>query len=125
MRQPEPNEFGNKTNDSRHFTEFSLQHSTGNKSAEIDRDLKILVNMMNAMYFIGQDNIGCAQYWWIRHGTSDNHTSQTVITNLATSLENRGKDVNIWLYWDAGHGADEDPEAFIAWIGNVTGFSGH
>jgi hypothetical protein len=27
------------------------------------------------------------------------------------------------LYWDAKHGADEDPEDFITWIGNVTGFS--
>ena len=54
---------------------------------------------------------------------SDNHTSQTVIVNLATSLENRNKDVNTWLFWDGGHCADEDPEDFIAWIGNVTGFS--
>jgi hypothetical protein len=125
MRQPEPNEFGNKTTDSRHFTEFSLQHSTGNKSAEIGSDLKMLVNMMNGMYFIGQNNSGCARYWWLRQGTSDNHTSQTVITNLATSLENWNKVVNAFLYWDAGHGADEDPEDFIAWIGNVTGFSEH
>jgi hypothetical protein len=125
MRQPEPILFGNKTTNARHFTNFSMQKASGSKTAKIDSEVKTLVNMMNAMYFIGQDNIGCAQYWWIRHGTSDNHTSQTVITNLATSLENRGKDVNIWLYWDAGHGADEDPEAFIAWIGNVTGFSVH
>jgi hypothetical protein len=123
MRQPEPNLFGNRTTEARHFTSFSLRQASGNKSAEIDSDLKMVVNMMNAMYFIGQNNSGCAQYWWIRHGTSDNHTSQTVITNLATSLENRNKVVNTWLYWDAGHGADEDPEDFIAWIGNVTGFS--
>jgi len=125
MRQPEPNVFGNTTTAARHFTNFSLRQSTGNMNAEIDGGLKTLVNMMNAMYFIGQNNSGCAQYWWIRHGTSDNHTSQTVITNLATSLENRNKDGNAWLYWDAGHGADEDPEDFIAWIGNVTGFSKH
>jgi len=31
--------------------------------------------------------------------------------------------VNTWLYWDAGHGANEDPEDFIAWIGNITGFA--
>jgi hypothetical protein len=123
MKQPEPNEFGNKTIDSRHFTNFSLRQSTGNNSAEIDPDLRMLVNMMNAMYFIGQNNSDCARYWWIRQGTSDNHTSQTVIANLATSLENRNKDVNTWLYWDAGHGADEDPEDFIVWIGNVTGYS--
>jgi len=125
MRQPEPNLFGNTTTVARHFTSFSLRQSTGNKNAEIDDDLEMLVKMMNAMYFVGQNNSGCAQYWWIRHGASDNHTSQTVIANLATSLENRNKDVNTRLYWDAGHGADEDPEDFIAWIGNVTGFSKH
>jgi len=125
MRQPEPNLFGNTTTVARHFTSFSLRQSTGNKNAEIDDDLEMLVKMMNAMYFVGQNNSGCAQYWWIRHGASDNHTSQTVIANLATSLENRNKDVNTRLYWYAGHGADEDPEDFIAWIGNVTGFSKH
>ena len=123
VRQPEPNLFGNTTTAARHFTNFSLRHSTGNKSMEIDSDLKTLVNMMNAMYFIGQDNSDCAGYWWIRQGTSDNHTSQTVMANLTTSLENRNKDVNTWLYWDAGHGADEDPEDFIAWIRKATGYS--
>jgi hypothetical protein len=123
MKQPEPNLFGNRTTEARHFTSFSLRQASGNKTAEIDSDLKTVVNMMNAMYFIGQNKSGCAQYWWLRQGTSDNHTSQTVITNLAISLENRNKDVNTWLYWDAGHGADEDPEDFIAWIGSVTGFN--
>jgi hypothetical protein len=123
LRQPEPNLFGTKTIDSRHFTDFSLQHSTGDKNAKLDADLQRLVNLMNPMYFIGQNNSGCANHWWLRQGTSDNHTSQTVLANLAASLENRKKDVNTWLYWDAGHGADEDPETFIAWIGNVTGFT--
>ena len=122
MKQPEPVLFGNRTTEARHFSSFSLQHTTGDKSAEIDKDLQTIVNMMNAMYFISRNNSVCARYWWIRHGTSDNHTSQTVIANLATSLENRNKDVNTWLYWDAKHGADEDPEDFIAWIGNITGF---
>jgi hypothetical protein len=30
--------------------------------------------------------------------------------------------VNTSLYWDAGHGADQDPEEFIVWIGNITGY---
>ncbi len=123
MKQPEPILFGNKTTDGRHFTNFSLRHTTGDKNAEIDNDMKTLVNMMNAMYFIGENNTGCVKYWWLRQGTSDNHTSQTVIVNLAVSLENRNKDVNTFLYWDAGHGADLDAEDFITWIGNVTGFS--
>jgi len=123
MRQPEPILFGNKTTEARHFTNFSLRQSSGNKSTEVDSEVKTLVNLMNAMYFIGQNNRDCVQYWWLRQGTSDNHTSQTVIVNLATSLENRKKVVNTFLYWDAGHGADQDPEDFIAWIGNVTGYS--
>jgi hypothetical protein len=36
----------------------------------------------------------------------------------------RGDDVNAPLYWDAGRGADEDAEDFIAWIGRFTGFAG-
>jgi hypothetical protein len=123
MKQPEPNEFGNKTTDARHFTNFSLRQATGNKSAEINSEVKTLVNLMNAMYFICQNNRGCTNNWWLRKGTSDPHTSQTVIINLATSLENRNKKVNTLLYWDAGHGADQDAEDFIAWMGNLTGFS--
>jgi len=122
MKQPEPNEFGDTTTDSRHFTEFSLRHASGDPKAGLDGGLRTVVNLMNAMFFLGRDNPGCARFWWLRQGTSDNHTSQTVIANLAASLENRNKDVNIRLYWDAGHGANQDPEDFIAWIGKVTGF---
>ena len=77
---------------------------------------------MNAMYFIGQNDAGCAKNWWLRQGAADNHTSQTVMANLATSLENQNKNVNTFLYWDAGHGADQDAEEMIAWIGKITGF---
>jgi hypothetical protein len=125
MKQPEPNEFGNKSTDARHFTNFSLQHVTGNNNAEIESDVKTLVNLMNAMYFISQNSSSCAKYWWLRQGSSDAHTSQTVLINLATSLENRDRDVNTFLYWDAGHGADEDAEDFIAWVGKVTGYIKH
>ncbi len=49
MKQPEPNLFGNKTTDARHFTSFSLQQSTGNPEAEIEPEVAKLVNLMNAM----------------------------------------------------------------------------
>jgi hypothetical protein len=123
MKQPEPNLFGNTTTASRHFTNYSLRQASGNKNTEIESEVKTLVNLMNAMYFIGQNNSGCTKNWWLRQGTSDNHTSQTVIANLATGLENRNKVVNTFLYWDAGHGADQDAEDFITWIGNLTLFS--
>ena len=119
-KQPEPNLFGNKTTDSRHFTNFSLQHSTGDKNAVIDNEVKMLVDLMNANYFIRQDNKGCAGYWWLRNGSSDNHTSQTVMVNLATGLENRNKIVNASVFWDGGHCADGDPEGLIKWMREIT-----
>jgi hypothetical protein len=122
-KQPEPGLFGNRTTDSRHFTNFSLQHSTGNKNAAIDNDVKLLVNLMNANYFIIHDNKGCAGYWWLRNGSSDNHTSQTVMVNLATSLENRNKIVNASVFWDGGHCSDEDPEGLIRWMKQITNYS--
>ncbi len=122
-KQPEPELFGNTTTAARHFTNFSLRHSTGDQHSEIDNDLKTIVNMMNAMYFIGQNNRDCAAAWWLRNGSSDNHTSQTVMVNLVTSLENMDKEVNAWVFWDGGHCADDDPEGLITWIGAVTGFT--
>jgi len=115
--------FGNATTNARHFTNFSLRYTSGDSRAEIDLDLKKNIPLMNPMFFVGHNNRDCANHWWIRHGSSDNNTSLTVITNLATSLENLGKDVNASLYWDAGHGANEDAEDFITWIGTVTGYT--
>lgn len=119
-RQPEPNEFGDKTTASRHFTDFSLQHETNNPNARIDPELRKLVYMMNPMYFIRLQNKGCASNWWIRNGSKDAHTSQTVAINLVTGLENQGKLVNSWIFWNGGHCADNDPEGFIQWIGQIT-----
>lgn len=123
LQQPEPSLFGNENTNARHFTNFSLRHTTGNPEAQIDDDLKTLVNMMNAMYFTGQDNSSCALHWWLRNGTSDNHTSQTIMINLATRLQNLSKDVNSWLFWDGGHCADNDPQGLIDWIGKITGYT--
>ncbi len=122
-KQPETSLFGNQTTNTRHFTNFSLRHATGKPDAAIDAGLQTLVNLMNPMFFIGQNLGGMAAHWWIRLGTSDAHTSLTVAANLAASLENRNRDVNARLYWDAGHGADQDPEDFIAWVANITGFT--
>lgn len=123
MKQPEPVLFGNMSTDSRHFTNFSLRYSSGDKNADVESEVKSVVNLMNAMYFIGQNNSSCTNNWWLRQGAADNHTSQTVIANLAASLENKNKNVNTFLYWDAGHGADQDAEDFIVWVGSLTGFS--
>ncbi|WP_306300401.1 MULTISPECIES: hypothetical protein [Streptomyces] len=40
---------------------------------------------------------------------------------LAAKLENLGDDVDTAVYWDGGHGANEDAADFIKWIAKVTG----
>ena len=119
-------EFGNATTNTRHFTDFSLQYATGNNSATIastSPDLPDKINMMNPMYFIKGNNAGCCDYWRIRLGTRDIDTSLSVSVNLATSLENLGKNVDVSMYWDGGHMANYDPGDLIAWIGNITGYT--
>jgi hypothetical protein len=33
-----------------------------------------------------------------------------------------GKNVNSLMYWDAGHGANQDSGDLIKWIGSTTGY---
>ncbi len=119
----EPSLFGDKTTEARHFTDFSLRKTTGIESADLDAGVEILVNLMNPLYFILQNNPGCAGHWWLRRGTGESGISQTAVANLSAGLENRGKQVDTWFFWDAAHCIDQDAEGFIAWVGDVTGFS--
>ena len=116
-------EFGSSTTNARHFTEFSLRKATGNPNAKIDADLPAVLDEMNPMYFIGQENAGLAKHWFLRVGTSDTDTSPVIVGDLAASLLNHGSDVDALMYWDAGHGVNQDPAAFIAWIAKETGYT--
>jgi hypothetical protein len=122
LRSPENNEFGDKTTDSQHFTDFSLQQGAGSTDARIDPELQQIVHMMNPMYFTVSKNPGAAQHWWIRHGGIETDSAPTSTLNLALSLENMGRDVNAAIFWDAGHCQDLDPQGFITWIDNITGY---
>ncbi len=121
LSAPETKLFGDSTTEARHFTEYSLRHATGKADAQLDPKLQELIHMMNAMYFTG--NPGAAPHWWLRNGSSDNNNSQSVLINLATSLENHGRDVNALLFWDGGHCADDDPAGMVTWISQITGYT--
>jgi len=123
LKLAEPSLFGNVTTEARHFTEFSLRKATGDPNAELDSDVKTLVNLMNPMYFTRRSISDCAEHWWLRRGTGESGISQTAIINLAASLENRGKHVDTRFFWDAAHCIDQDAEGFISWVGDVTGTS--
>jgi hypothetical protein len=114
--------FGDKTTNARHFTNYMLQKSTGDPSATLDPDFQKVVNLMNPMYFIQQKNPDAAQHWRIREGAIETDASSVVSVDVATGLENMGRDVNAALYWDAGHCQDLDPAGFLIWVGQVTGF---
>lgn len=122
LKSPEANLFGNKITDSRLFTNYSLQHATGNPSATIDPELQTVVNMMNPMYFVSRKNSGAALHWRFRHGATETDSSAVGPVDIGTGLENMGRDVNTVIYWDAGHCQDLDPQGFIAWMGKITGY---
>lgn len=111
--------FGNVTTNARHFTDVSAAQT----GTTLDSDVPSLVTLMNPLSFIGQENSTVPAFWWLRVGSSDTDTSPTIVSTLALSLENQGAEVDTAYYWDAGHGADEDPEAMIAWIADITGYS--
>ena len=115
-------EFGDANINARHFTAFSARQSSGQPDTSISAELQNTINLMNPMYFLTTGNSTVADHWWIRQGTSDTDTALPVFINLATRLNNLNHDVNALLYWDEGHGVDKDPEDFIAWVGQITGF---
>jgi hypothetical protein len=116
----ENNEFGLDTTKARHFTLYSLREASGSRSKELDADLPEKINLMNPMYFLGKKNAGRSTYWWIRLGTKDTDTSLTVSGNLAAAAAGLGDEVSHLMYWDAGHGANQDPDDFIRWIAKIT-----
>ncbi|MCX5557855.1 subtype B tannase [Streptomyces sp. NBC_00038] len=119
----ENNLFGVDTTKARHFTEWSLRKATGDAAARLDTDLPEKIELLNPMPFIERKNPHRARNWFIRVGTKDSDTSLTVVGNLAASLENLGDHVDTYMYWDGGHGANQDAPAFMTWIGRVTGYT--
>lgn len=102
LQQPEPQLFGDSLINACHFTNFSLKQVSENQQASLSPELKKRVQLMNPMYFLQKKNQSTAKYWWLRNGTIDNHTSQTVMINLATMLENQNKK---WMLGYSGIGA--------------------
>ncbi len=71
---------------------------------------------MNPMNFIGTDKSTVAQNWFIRHGAKDRDTSFLVPINLATKLQNAGKNVNFFLPWNRPHSGDYNLDDLFSWI---------
>ncbi|XVU23167.1 subtype B tannase [Actinoplanes sp. CA-054009] len=107
----ENNLFGTGTAKARHFTTYGGRTLAADIPAKLD--------LMNPMSFIGARHASRARHWWLRVGTNDSDTSPTVVGNLAAGLKNLGDDVDALMYWDAGHGANEDASSLMAWIARL------
>jgi len=118
----ENNLFGVDTIKARHFTDYSLRHASGDPDAQLDVDIPRKLEQMNPMDFLLAANPGRSRRWWLRSGTRDTDTSLSVMGNLAAAAMALGDDVDAAMYWDAGHGANEDADDFIAWIKEITGY---
>ncbi len=113
---PENNVFGNEKGEAANFTVFSLRHRTGNPEAELSEDMRRRVALMNPMDFIGSQGADVAENWYIRHGAKDRDTSFLVPVNLATKLENAGKNVDFFLPWNRPHSGDYNLDDLFRWI---------
>jgi len=108
----ENNLFGLGTEKARHFTAFAAAQTGTALAADIPGKLRL----MNPMGFLLSAHPGRSRHWWLRTGTADTDTSLTILANLGAAAARAGDTVDLRYYWDAGHGANEDAEAFIDWI---------
>ena len=115
LSSPETELFGTPTVNSRHFTQFAAEHSSGSLSIAD----ALVVKMMNPMYYVGQPNTITAKHWRIRHGTKDKDTGLAISVLLETLLQNKGYDANLELPWDKPHSGDYDLDELFSWIDHL------
>ena len=109
--------FGTAAIKAQHFTQLGKDNSTvGGSLADAT-----LVKMMNPMNYIGSEGTTTATYWRIRHGAVDRDTSLAIPVILATTLEQKGFNVDFAVPWGQGHGGDYDLDELFAWIGSICG----
>ena len=111
----ENEEFGDATGTSVNFTDFSAKKNGATLTDEIRRN----VRLMNPMYYIGDKQTSVAPHWYIRHGSRDRDTAFPVPVNLATKLQNEGKDVNFLLAWNRPHSGDYALDELFDWIKTI------
>lgn len=116
---PENKVFGNEKGEAANFTDFSLRHRLDNPEASLDKDMQRRVAIMNPMNYIGTDKATVAPNWYIRHGAKDRDTSFLVPVNLATKLQNSGKNVDFFLPWNRPHSGDYNLDDLFSWIAST------
>ena len=108
--------FGDDTGSDANFTAWAAAET----GASLSSALLERVRLMNPMYYIGDPASSVAPHWYIRHGARDRDTAFPVIINLATKLENTGRDVNFKLPWNRPHSGDYALNELFAWVRSIT-----
>lgn len=111
----ENDEFANSLNEPKHFTAYSLEHSTDGKAMADSNTIKL----MNPLYYIGQKGVTVAKYWRIRHGAKDRDTTIAVPAILALKLMDNGENVDFASPWGKGHAGDYDLDELFDWIDSI------
>ncbi|WP_308554883.1 subtype B tannase [uncultured Lactobacillus sp.] len=115
MKNPEPDLFGDKEVESKHFTNFAQKYS--HVASEL-ADPKI-VKAINPITYLTEEKADSAKYWRIRHGASDRDTSFAIPIILATLLQNKGYQVDFEIPWGTPHSGDYDLRDLFTWIDRV------
>ena len=108
--------FGTSTIDNQHFTSYSFKNSKAINASMADAKI---VKMMNPMTYIGDKVAKTAQNWRVRHGAKDKDTSFTIPVILATTLQNKGFEIDFALPWDKPHSGDYDLDELFVWMDGV------
>lgn len=111
----ENGEFGNAQGSDVNFTSWSAEKAGTVVSEEVKENARLL----NPMNFIGDGVSSVAPHWYIRHGARDRDTAFSVSINLATKLQNSGKDVNFKLPWNRPHSGDYALNELFAWLAKI------
>ena len=112
----ENDEFGDANNTPANFTDYSASKNGKTVSAKVKEEEYLL----NPMEQIGQQGVTVAPHWYIRHGSIDRDTAFPIALNLATKLENEGKNVNFLLAWNRPHSGDYALNELFEWLAKIT-----
>lgn len=116
LNSPENEEFGTPHRKARHFTAFSMAHSTAQDPQLAEPEV---VRQMNPLAYIG--SAGTARHWRVRHGAADRDTSFAIPVILATTLQNKGYDVDFFLPWALPHSGEYDLPELFRWVDGLAG----
>lgn len=112
LSAPENHLFGTAAINAQHFTEFSYKNSPDKGTLAAQE----IINMMNPLHYLSAPQSKKAANWHIRYGSIDNNTSLAIEVILATSLVNKGYDVDFAIAWNRPHMGDYDLEELFRWM---------